>query len=231
MERLRKYLTDEFVTGWGKYERIIFPCVLLVILILSVTLKDNPVATVSAVFGISYTILAGKGKISCYFFGLAGTLCYSYLSYKNGLFGNLALYMCYYFPMQIYGIFKWRQHLKKDTAEIIKTKLSDKERILYLLGAIILTVIGGFILTQLHDKNPVLDAITSIFSILGMLFTVKRCIEQWHIWIIVNGISVIMWLQAYFSGSNCFATVLMWLVYFVAALYFLHTWKKELSQL
>lgn len=230
MEKVWQKIIKGF-TGWGRYERIIFPCVLLFILILSHILKDNPVATVSAIFGISYTILAGKGKVSCYFFGLAGTLCYSFISYKNGLFGNLALYMCYYFPMQIYGIFKWRQHLKKDTAEIIKTKLSNRERFLYLFAAVVLTVICTMFLIKMNDKNPVLDSITSVFSILGMLFTVKRCIEQWYVWIIVNGISVIMWIQAYLNGSNCFATVLMWLVYFILAFYFLFTWKKETNKL
>jgi len=230
MEKVLQNIAGE-LSGWGKYERIIFPSVLILILILSITLKDHPVATISAIFGISYTILAGKGRVICYFFGLAGTLCYSYISYKNGLFGNLALYMCYYFPMQIYGIFKWKKHLKKDTREIIKTKMSNKKRILYLTAAIILTVILCIVLAKMHDKNPIPDAITSVFSILGMLFTVKRYLEQWHVWIIVNGISTIMWFQAYMNGSNCFATVLMWLVYFILAFYFLFAWKKETNEL
>ena len=211
MENLRKYLVNEF-SGLGKYERIIFPSILLFIFILSVIIKDNIIAVISAIFGISYTILAGKGRVLCYYFGLAGTLCYSYISFRNGLFGNLALYMCYYFPMQILGIFKWQKHLKSDSREIIKTKLTVKSRLVYFITALFLTIILAFLLTALEDKNPVPDAVTTVFSVLGMLFTVKRCIEQWYVWIIVNGVSAVMWLQAYFAGSNCFATVLMWRV-------------------
>lgn len=230
MENLRKYLVNEF-SGLGKYERIIFPSILLFIFILSVIIKDNIIAVISAIFGISYTILAGKGRVLCYYFGLAGTLCYSYISFRNGLFGNLALYMCYYFPMQILGIFKWQKHLKSDSREIIKTKLTVKSRLVYFITALFLTIILAFLLTALEDKNPVPDAVTTVFSVLGMLFTVKRCIEQWYVWIIVNGVSAVMWLQAYFSGSNCFATVLMWLVYFILAFYFLFVWKKEMKEL
>ena len=230
MENLRKYLVNEF-SGLGKYERIIFPSILLFIFILSVIIKDNIIAVISAIFGISYTILAGKGRVLCYYFGLAGTLCYSYISFCNGLFGNLALYMCYYFPMQILGIFKWQKHLKSDSREIIKTKLTVKSRLVYFITALFLTIILAFLLTALEDKNPVPDAVTTVFSVLGMLFTVKRCIEQWYVWIIVNGVSAVMWLQAYFSGSNCFATVLMWLVYFILAFYFLFVWKKEMKEL
>ena len=230
MENLRKYLVNEFF-GLGKYERIIFPSILLFIFILSVIIKDNIIAVISAIFGISYTILAGKGRVLCYYFGLAGTLCYSYISFRNGLFGNLALYMCYYFPMQILGIFKWQKHLKSDSREIIKTKLTVKSRLVYFITALFLTIILAFLLTALEDKNPVPDAVTTVFSVLGMLFTVKRCIEQWYVWIIVNGVSAVMWLQAYFAGSNCFATVLMWLVYFILAFYFLFVWKKEMKEL
>ena len=159
MENLRKYLVNEF-SGLGKYERIIFPSILLFIFILSVIIKDNIIAVISAIFGISYTILAGKGRVLCYYFGLAGTLCYSYISFRNGLFGNLALYMCYYFPMQILGIFKWQKHLKSDSREIIKTKLTVKSRLVYFITALFLTIILAFLLTALEDKNPVPDAVT-----------------------------------------------------------------------
>ena len=79
------------------------------------------------------------------------------------------------------------------------------------------------------DKTPYIDGITTIFSVIGLLLTVKRCIEQWYIWIVVNGLSMIMWIEAYKNGSNCFATILMWATYLVLAFYFLHTWKKEIE--
>lgn len=191
-------------------------------------MNDNKIALVSAICGISYTILAGKGKISCYLFGLSGTLCYAFISFKNALFGNLALYALYYFPMQIFGIFKWKENLKTDTQEIIKTKLSNKQRLIYFLLAILLSTILYFILWKFNDKNPIFDAITSAFSIIGLILTVKRCIEQWIVWMVVNGLSTIMWVQAYTNGSNCFATILMWGTYFILSIYFLHVWNKEL---
>ena len=221
--------TKKELSGWGKIERIIFPLEILLIMLISIYMKDNKVALISAVCGISYTILAGKGKISCYLFGLAGTFCYSFISFKNALFGNLALYALYYFPMQVLGIFKWKEHLKADSQEIEKTKLSVKERYIYFLLAIFCSAILSFVLWKLNDQNPIIDAITSVFSIIGLILTVKRCIEQWYIWFVVNGLSMIMWIQAYLNGSNCFATILMWATYLVLSIYFLHSWHKEMS--
>lgn len=225
--------TAEFIkkelTGWGRIERILFPLGIILIILVSLYMNDSKIALISAICGISYTILAGKGKISCYLFGLSGTLCYAYLAFKNGLYGNLILYLMYYFPMQILGIFQWKKHLKKEAQEIIKTTLSSKERLLYLLSALIFTVAVYFALRYFQDKNPLIDSVTSIFSVVGLLLTVKRCIEQWYIWFVVNGLSVIMWIEAYLHGSNCFATILMWGTYFVLSIYFFCTWKKELN--
>lgn len=216
------------LSGWGRIERIIFPLIIFLITVISVCMNDNKIALVSAVCGISYTILAGKGKISCYFIGLLGTMCYAFLSFKNALYGNLALYALYYFPMQILGIFKWRQNLKTETGDIIKTQLSKKEKFIYSILALVFAIVLFQILKRLGDATPCIDAITTVFSIVGLILTVKRCLEQWYVWFIVNGLSVVMWVEAYINGSNCFATILMWVTYFILSIYFLYTWKKEI---
>lgn len=223
-----EFIKKEF-NNFGKYERILFPLVILLIVIISLVIGDNKIALVSAICGISYTILAGKGKISCYFIGMIGTFCYSYLSFVNGFFGNLALYMFYYFPMEIIGIYKWKKHLKKETQEVIKTKLSSKERVVHFIVTSIFSLLVSFILKFMGDSKPFIDGFATVFSVLGQLLTVKRCIEQWYIWFFVNLLSLIMWIFAYINGSNCFATIIMWAVYLVLSIYFLQAWKKEIN--
>lgn len=224
--KLLEFFKSE-LKNFGEIERIVFPILIIFIIITSLITNDNKIALISAICGISYTILAGKGKISCYFIGIIGTVCYSYLAFKNGFYGNLALYSLYYLPMEIIGIFKWKKHLNKNTHEVIKTQLSNKERAVYLIITLIIFVLGSFILYKSGDKAPLLDSSACVLSLLGQLLTVKRCIEQWYVWFIVNILSSIMWIIAYINGSNCFATILMWLVYVVLSVYFLIKWKKE----
>ena len=227
--KLIDFIKEEF-KNFGKYERFLFPLLIILIIITSILIGDNKIALISAVCGISYTILAGKGKISCYLIGMIGTFCYSYLSFINGFFGNLALYMLYYFPMEIIGIYKWKKHLKKEVREVVKTRLTNRERIAYSIVAIILSLLVSFVLKITGDSKPFLDGTATVFSIVGQILTVKRCIEQWYVWFFVNLISLIMWIYAYINGSNCFATILMWAVYLVLSIYFLQTWKRELAQ-
>lgn len=215
--------------GWKTFEITGLTIVLSLIFVNAFLFKDSPVAVCSAVCGILYTIIAGKGKISCYFFGLMGSGCYIWLSFSNALWGNMLLYLCYYIPMQVLGIFKWKEHLKQESKEIIKTKLSAKQRIKYVTISIVGCLTTIAILAYFNDKSPVIDGITTFLSILGMYFTVKRCIEQWIIWMIVNGLSFIMWLNLVLHGTKAFATVIMWGTYFVLAIYFYKEWKKEIS--
>lgn len=242
-ERIKKELTNilqvcsilgqrakKELKGWKIYEVIGLFAVLSFIFINAFFVKDNPIAVCSAVCGILYTTIAGKGKISCYFFGLMGSWCYIWLSFSNALWGNMLLYLCYYIPMQVLGIFKWRKHLQTKSREIIKTKLSMPERFKLIIIGILGSIASIFILAYLNDKSPVIDGITTFLSILGMYFTVKRCIEQWLIWIVVNGLSFIMWIDLVMHGERAYSTVIMWGVYFILAIYFYFTWRKELNK-
>lgn len=226
--KISEFIEGE-LKGWGKYESIVFPLVIVSITIISCYMHDLSVAIVSAVCGICATITAGKGKISCYLFGILNNLLYSYISYENAFWGNLALNMLYYLPMQFAGIYHWKNHLKKETQEIYKTKLSVRERFLYFGGAIVLCVCGYYLLVYLNDANPFMDAVTTVLSVVALILTVKRCVEQWYLWTVVNALCVLMWLGAYIHGSHCFATVLMWSTYFALGIYFLNNWNREIN--
>lgn len=226
---LLKLIKLEF-EGFGRLEKVFFPLVIFIIVVVSLLINDSKIALLSALCGISYTILAGKGRVICYFIGMAGTICYSYLAFINGFYGNLLLYSLFYFPMEIIGIYKWSKNLKKNKREIIKTNLSGSERYIYLSVFTILAIIIAFVLKYFNASNPYMDSFTTVFSVLGQILTVKRCIEQWYIWFFVNIFSMLMWIIAYNNGSNCFATIIMWFIYVVLAVYFLIEWRKELSE-
>ena len=192
-------------------------------------MHDSFIATISAFCGITYTLLAGKGNPICYLIGLTGSFFYIYLALINHFWGNLLLYGLYFIPMQIIGFVKWNKNLKKDKYEIIKTKLNLKENIICLLTTLVISIIVIFILYYFKDTNPIVDGLTTTFSILGMYLTVRRVIEQWYVWAGVNLLSLIMWLLIALNGGNVYSTVYMWFIYFILSVYFYKTWEKELT--
>ena len=228
MENIKQFIIKEF-SGWSKFEKFLVPVILIVVTLLSVSVNDTKVATVHAFFGILATILAGKGKISCYILGTVGVLCYAYLSFKNAFWGTFVLQTFYYLPMELIGIWAWKDHLKKENNEVKKTKLTNKQRLLTGIGATVVSVILGFILMYFNDKLPFHDAFVTVLPIIAFYLTVKRCIEQWVVWTIVNGINIIMWIVVFAQGGKTLATLLTWTIYFCFGLYFLYQWYKELK--
>lgn len=212
----------------NKFEITGFLFVYFILFTNAYLMKDSPIALVSAFCGITYTILAGKGIPSCYLIGVVGSAFYAYLSFINALWGNLILYAGYYVPMQILGFFQWSKHLKSDKKEIVKIRLGNKERIGLIIFGSLISLCTILCLIYFNDKSPVIDGITTIFSIFGMYLTVRRAIEQWMVWMVVNGLSFIMWLQIALGGGKVYSTVIMWGVYFILSVYFYYVWRKEI---
>ena len=208
---------------------IAYVMVILLIVLHAIIRGDYIIAVISAICGITYTVFAGYGTPICYLFGLTGSGFYIFLSFQNALWGNLLLYLLYYIPMQTLGFFKWKENLKHGKNEIIKISISKKERLFITLSCIIVSAIAIGVLYYLHDTHPVLDGITTIVSIAGMYLTVKRAIEQWLAWIVVNSLSLVMWLNVALSGEKVYSTVMMWAVYLFLAFYFYYEWKKEIN--
>ena len=211
-------------------EKAFITLILLFIITNAIIQKDSVIAVISAICGILYTFLAGKGLPICYLFGITGSSFYGLLSFQNALWGNLILYIGYYLPMQILGYFKWSKNLQDNKKEIIKIKLPQKELFSLILILSILSIAIYFLLKHLNDSKPILDSITTVFSIGGMYLTVRRAIEQWIFWMIVNTLSFIMWITVALNGIKVYSTIIMWGVYLILAIYFYITWSKEINK-
>ena len=221
-------MTNNKSKYWNKYEKLGLALIILFILIQGFYNQDSLFAMISAICGITYTFLAGKGLPICYLYGVTGSGFYSLLAFQNSLWGNLLLYACYYVPMQILGYFRWNKNLKEGRNDIVKICLPRKELLLLLTILFFLSILVYFVLLHCKDAHPFLDSITTVFSIGGMYLTVRRAIEQWVFWMFVNALSLAMWLFVALEGVKVYSTIIMWAVYLFLAIYFYVTWFKEL---
>ena len=60
-----------------------------------------------------------------------------------------------------------------------------------------------------------------------MYLSVKRYMEQWIMWIIIDVVTIFMWVVAVTNGSGDIATLLMWMVYLINAIYGFIKWNKN----
>ena len=214
-----------------------FPCwmafSLLAITGISLTWWDagdvlhSSLALVAATTGMAYTMLAGRGKIVCYAFGLVNAPIYAYLSWRWGYYGDMALNL-YYFVMMVPGLVCWRRNLLAEgRGEIVRTRLSGRERWIWS-AAMAVAAAGLYVLLRtVGGSRPLCDSFTNVLSIAAMVLTVKRCIEQWIKWIAVDAIEIVMWWH---TGDASMAILAMWTLFFIDGCYLFRLWCGHSEQ-
>lgn len=225
-----KEIIKNELAGWKKLEILWLFSASIIIAGLSIYWKDSIMGIISATTGVACVVLTGKGKLSAYLFGIINCVLYAIISYKAKLYGETMLNALYYVPMQFVGFYVWKKNMNSETHEVKKKHMSNKERLIYLMVMIILTVTYGLILKQLGDAMPFIDSFTTVTSVIAMIISVKMFSEQWWLWTFVDIFSVYMWWCNFRAGSDNIATLLMWAVYLGNAIIMCIKWEKEIKK-
>lgn len=197
-----------------------------VVFITVITGGDDLTGIICAATGIMYTLLAGKGKSSCYIFGLINSFLYGLISFQNKIYGDMILNWCYYFPMQIVGLFFWMRNYNPEKGEVKKVSLSKIQQLFFALAVLIAWIVFAFLLSKFNARAPWIDSATTVLSIAAMILSVMRCFEQWICWTLVNGLSIFMWYQVYASSGNSIATLCMWVIFLLCGIVFGVQWYR-----
>ena len=89
------------------------------------------------------------------------------------------------------------------------------------------TVLYGYLLKFLGDVMPLVDAFTTVSSVIAMIISVRMFAEQWWVWVAIDVFSVYMWYMDFSKGSDNIATLLMWVAYLGNAVIMLVKWENE----
>ena len=105
--------------------------------------------------------------------------------------------------------------------------MSNQGRLLLVLVITISTIIYGFILKVIGGNMPLVDSFTTVSSMIAMIISVMMYSEQWILWILINSVSIILWVVNLMIGTDNWATLMMWLVFWVNSVINLIKWEKE----
>ncbi len=217
---------------WNWFEKswlIIFTVINIIVFFYS---KDSVLGLIAALTGMLSVILVAKGKISNYYFGIVNVVLYGFISYQSKYYGEAMLNLGYFLPMQLIGLVMWsKNQVNVDEKNEVKTeRMKAKEIIFWSTVSIVGILIYGMILKKIGNALPYADAFTNVLSIIAMILMLKRYIEQWAVWILIDIVSIYMW---FFIKSNYNITI-MWIAYLINAVYGLVNWmilyKKERGQ-
>ena len=226
MSGFKKFVKSEF-TGWKPFDVIWLVFATAVILGLSIYWKDTWISLGAAVTGVICVILTGKGKRSSFIFGTVNTVLYAIVAMGAKYYGEVMLNLIYYLPLNFVGFVAWKKHMNDESGEVIKERLNLKQSaVIYAITAIAI-VIYGYILKRLGGNLPYIDSMSTVISVVAQILCLKRLMEQWVLWIVVDVVTVIMWAINFMNGGESIATLAMWSIYLVNAFIMFFHWYRE----
>ena len=217
--------------GWRTWEVAWLAACCAIILGFALYWNEGPLGVVSAVCGVAYVVLIGKGKTSAYLFGVVNVLAYSWISFEARYFGEATLNLAYYLPTQLLGFYLGNRNANPETGEMGKRRASRGTVAFGALAIALGTAIYGEFLRRIGGDAPFVDALTTVASVVAMLATLKTLVEQWAIWFLVNSVTIFLWARAFWNGEeNAGATLVMWALYWANAVVMWAKWEIELSR-
>ncbi len=173
----------------------------------------------AVIFGVLYTVLMAQNKISCWIFGIIGSLLSVYLFVEYAkLYAEAILYVFYVFA-GIYGWIQWKK--QKVVEEVYQHKLSIHIKLISSGTVVSILLYFGLTYFFKEAEKPLIDSFTTVFSFIATYLMAKKWIENWYYWLVIDAVSTYL----YFTRELEVYALLM-LIYTGLVVYGYWQWKK-----
>jgi nicotinamide mononucleotide transporter len=218
------------IRNWSVFELIWIGLFMSAGTLVTIFTKDSFLNYVILLTGILCVVLAAKGNIWTYGFGLVNSVGYAWVSFTNGLYGDMGLNILFFAPTSIIGLFMWKHHLGAVSVEM--RGLNMVQLLLVLLACAVLIFGLGFSLSFIRTQNtPYLDATSTVLSVVATFLMMWRYKEQWLLYITLNAVTIVMWEIRLLNGSSDGKImVIMWTALLVNSIYGYFVWRKGASK-
>lgn len=189
-------------------------------------------AIAAAILGVFNVVLSSDGNIWNYIFGVATVTSYGIVAFNADNYGDGVMNLACLLPMQFLGFFMWKNRgadLSKDArdAQVEGQRLSWKGRALvFCVGAVAVAGLA-MVLTIVQSTAPWLDATKTVLNITAQVLMTFAFMEQWVLWIIVNIVSVTLWIVSAMEGKpGSEIMIIMWVFYLIISIHGFRVWLK-----
>lgn len=186
--------------------------------------QQNWLQILGTICGLVYLWQELKASIFMWVTGIIMPAISIFVYYNAGLYADSGINV-YYFLAAVYGFLVWRFGKKKDEKVRPITFIPRK---MYwrmsLVCAAIFVAIGWGLKTYTDSNVPWWDSFTTALSIIGLWMLARKWVEQWIVWIVVDGI----YCGLYFYKEIYFYSAL-YCLYTIIAMYGYKRWKSMID--
>lgn len=168
--------------------------------------------------------LTARRSMMCWPVGMVGVILYLRQFYLWHLYGDMLL-QAVYFIILGYGWYSWRTPKNTPKEQSHFQSLIPRNLITQVaLTACMGLPVGWAFSHFTDDPQPYIDSVLMCLSLLASLWTTRKYIENWYLWIFVDFIYT--WLFLYRTD---FLTASLYAVFALLAIYGACTWRRDMQ--
>jgi nicotinamide mononucleotide transporter len=183
-------------------------------------------------FGLASALLGMRRRVSAWPIGIVGNVLL-FTVFLGGVFNtpqDLNLYgqagrQVFFLLVSVYGWVQWSRYRRSavsgDGVAVHPRWATAGERVQLLVGAVVLTTVFYFVLSQLNSYGPLSDAWILTGSVLATYGMARGWVEFWLVWILVDLVGVPLLLLAGYYPS-----AVMYIVYGAFCVLGLVSWAR-----
>ena len=177
---------------------------------------------VGFISGFGGVFLTVKKNKWCFPIGIINVILSCFLFYESRLYAD-SLQQLVYIPLLIVGWLNWNTNTND---EFIVEQLHKKEIIIYFSLFVSSGILLGYLLKTFSNASfPWIDSLATTASFLAQYLIAKKKIENWIVWMAVNVVYIIIYLQ---KDLELYAV--LYIVYLILAIQGYYQWRKHLIQ-
>lgn len=174
---------------------------------------------------IAYLLLAARESLWCWYCAFVSSAIYTSIFWDVSLLME-SLLNVFYVVMAVVGWWQWRQ--SPHGAEEGERPLQIHTLRLWQHGAIIgglllISAVNGWYLTHYSSAVwPYLDSFTTWASVVTTVLLVRKVLENWIYWFVIDGISIYLYLD-----RELYMTALLFFAYVVLVVFGFWRWRRH----
>ncbi len=155
---------------------------------------------------------------------IASSLLYFLLFWQYRLYGDAVLQI-FFAVVAGWGWWQWLRGRDTSGRALAVHRLSARGRALNLLALGLTWPLVGWYLDHYTDTDvPYWDAFPTAASVLGQFLLGRKLVENWPVWIVVNGVSV-----ALFVYKDLWLTAGLYLVFIALSVVGWRAWSRQIE--
>jgi nicotinamide mononucleotide transporter len=175
---------------------------------------------IAVILGVINILLIIARSIWNFAFGIIMVALYAVVFAQAKLYSDAGLQI-FFLLVQAYGWWAWGRN-KAQQGEVIVERMTRESLMLWVAGSLFTTLVWGMVMNRFTDASyPYWDASVAMFSVAAQILMTRRFLENWWWWILVNCLSIPLYLV-----KGLYLTAGLYGVFLALAITGLTHWRK-----